>query len=404
MSDPLVIDGSQLRQSRDSLGWSQGELAARACLSVKQVRQLEEGGSSSFYSENVKLTAAKKVAQILGLSDDELLGRTPVLSQTETHEVIEKGQSNNPLVAPGTPVPQSSFEPNATNTVHKADNSNLTPGQSSQPSSSHLSEDHLATSATSTGLHQGLQIVPMRSEVLHFLAQPPVDEDLGGEFRDQSFDSEHSQNESPASYEDASVATENQTQADAAPQTTEVLEATAPLNAPKQDTAIEDAGKVEQKKEPSSVFSNFLKIVIIFLLAIGVAFYFNPKSFEERTEAPPPLQVFPDSATTTQVPDPTVKVEDQNTPGSATSSSVAPSPEDQNNSGATNNPKPKAPQSNAPTKELEPKSKTGQGPALGSASGTKPPALNGAATSSDGSSVSAPPGSDAANVNKTAPQ
>jgi hypothetical protein len=42
-------------------------MALRSCLSLKQVRQLEEGGSESFYSESVKLTAAKKVASLLGL-------------------------------------------------------------------------------------------------------------------------------------------------------------------------------------------------------------------------------------------------------------------------------------------------------------------------------------------------
>ena len=78
MSDPLTINGSYLREIRESLGWSHGEVASRACLSVKQVKQLEEGGASSFYSDNVKLTAARKVAGILGVSEADLLG-TPVL-------------------------------------------------------------------------------------------------------------------------------------------------------------------------------------------------------------------------------------------------------------------------------------------------------------------------------------
>jgi hypothetical protein len=43
-------------------------------MSVKQIRQLEEGGSSSFYSESVKLTSAKKVGGILGLTPDEVFG------------------------------------------------------------------------------------------------------------------------------------------------------------------------------------------------------------------------------------------------------------------------------------------------------------------------------------------
>lgn len=77
MSDtPKTINGELLRLKRESLGWLIGDLATRACMSTKQIRQLEEGGSSSFYSESVKLTSAKKVGTILGLTSDEVLGLT----------------------------------------------------------------------------------------------------------------------------------------------------------------------------------------------------------------------------------------------------------------------------------------------------------------------------------------
>jgi len=69
MSTPTdaQIHQTLLREARERKGWTQAELAGVACLSVKQVRQIEEGGQSAFYSEAVKLTAAKKVAQALGL-------------------------------------------------------------------------------------------------------------------------------------------------------------------------------------------------------------------------------------------------------------------------------------------------------------------------------------------------
>jgi hypothetical protein len=60
MSDVSQIDGSAVRLRREAQGWAITDLAARACLSVKQVRQIEEGGLSSFYSESVELTAAPK--------------------------------------------------------------------------------------------------------------------------------------------------------------------------------------------------------------------------------------------------------------------------------------------------------------------------------------------------------
>jgi transcriptional regulator with XRE-family HTH domain len=61
------INGALLRMRREELGWALADLATRACLSNKQVKQIEEGGTSSFYSETVKVTAAKKVGGILGL-------------------------------------------------------------------------------------------------------------------------------------------------------------------------------------------------------------------------------------------------------------------------------------------------------------------------------------------------
>ena len=66
------IDGSLLKQGREARGWGQVDIATRACLSVKQIRQLEEGGLSAFYSEAVKVTAAKKVTALLGLSEHDV--------------------------------------------------------------------------------------------------------------------------------------------------------------------------------------------------------------------------------------------------------------------------------------------------------------------------------------------
>jgi len=75
MSDtPTTINGKLLRLKREERGWVVADMATRACMSVKQIRQLEEGGSSSFYSESVKLTSAKKVGAILGLTPEEVFG------------------------------------------------------------------------------------------------------------------------------------------------------------------------------------------------------------------------------------------------------------------------------------------------------------------------------------------
>lgn len=67
MNEPASqINGAFLRQRREAKGWAQTDLATRACLSLRQVRQIEDGGNSSFYSESVKATAARKIATLLG--------------------------------------------------------------------------------------------------------------------------------------------------------------------------------------------------------------------------------------------------------------------------------------------------------------------------------------------------
>jgi transcriptional regulator with XRE-family HTH domain len=70
--EEIYINGELLRLRRETRGWALSDLATRACMSVKQIRQLEEGGLNSFYSQAVKLTAAKKVGALLGVSAEEV--------------------------------------------------------------------------------------------------------------------------------------------------------------------------------------------------------------------------------------------------------------------------------------------------------------------------------------------
>jgi transcriptional regulator with XRE-family HTH domain len=74
-SEEIFINGELLRLTRESRGWALGDLATRACMSVKQIRQLEKGGMSSFYSAAVKTTSAKKVGHLLGLSAEAVFAQ-----------------------------------------------------------------------------------------------------------------------------------------------------------------------------------------------------------------------------------------------------------------------------------------------------------------------------------------
>jgi DNA-binding XRE family transcriptional regulator len=57
--------------AREKCAMSVEELAHLACFSKKQIQQIENGQSSSFYSPAVKFTAAKKVAKLIQLDEKD---------------------------------------------------------------------------------------------------------------------------------------------------------------------------------------------------------------------------------------------------------------------------------------------------------------------------------------------
>jgi len=57
--------------ARKKCAFSVDKLAHLACLSKKQIQQIENGQSSSFYSPTVKFTAAKKVAKLIQLDEKD---------------------------------------------------------------------------------------------------------------------------------------------------------------------------------------------------------------------------------------------------------------------------------------------------------------------------------------------
>ena len=58
-------------KASEKCGWSTKDLGGMACLSHHQISQIENGESSYFYGAQNKFTAAKKVAKLLNLSDEE---------------------------------------------------------------------------------------------------------------------------------------------------------------------------------------------------------------------------------------------------------------------------------------------------------------------------------------------
>ena len=56
-------------KARENLGLSTKQLGGMVCLSTRQIEQIENGETSSFYGAQIKVTAAKKVAKLLKLSE-----------------------------------------------------------------------------------------------------------------------------------------------------------------------------------------------------------------------------------------------------------------------------------------------------------------------------------------------
>lgn len=214
MSDVSQIDGSAVRLCREAQGWAINDLAARACLSVKQVRQIEEGGLSSFYSESVKLTAARKIAGLLQLSEAQLFGQVPpVVAPMDEETILFSSQSASASVA--TSLPAQAYAAPADKTP-----------------------------AASSGVHL------IRSEALHILAQPP----------------EMDVTSSPSPPEEASHLDDRS-------------------QTPVQTSATKES-KTTAADEPSPSGNYFLKILVLFLVAIAVAALMRPKPVEPTASSP----------------------------------------------------------------------------------------------------------------------
>ena len=58
-------------KARESLGLSVKDVSGMSCFSVRQIEQIESGESSSFYGAQNKVTAAKRVAELLKLKPED---------------------------------------------------------------------------------------------------------------------------------------------------------------------------------------------------------------------------------------------------------------------------------------------------------------------------------------------
>ena len=79
-------------KARESLGLTTKDLSGMACLSVRQIEQLENGETSSYYGDQVKFTAAKKVAALLKLTPEDAFDFGDLIQAAKAAEPKEKLQ------------------------------------------------------------------------------------------------------------------------------------------------------------------------------------------------------------------------------------------------------------------------------------------------------------------------
>ncbi len=106
------VRGGVLKKAREAKGLTVSELATKVCFSIKQIEQLESGEKSHFYSLAIKANAAKRVADELGISHEEVFDFGPDLveaAKAPQESVIETAK----------PSPRPEAKPNATEVADK---------------------------------------------------------------------------------------------------------------------------------------------------------------------------------------------------------------------------------------------------------------------------------------------
>ena len=108
-------------KAREGLGLSAKELSGMACLSVRQIEQIENGEMSSFYSPQIKITAAKKVAALLKLTEDDAFdfGEKSLPAKIVTEKIAEPVAEKVEIVEKA-PVPEKKSKPQQVEETPKA--------------------------------------------------------------------------------------------------------------------------------------------------------------------------------------------------------------------------------------------------------------------------------------------
>lgn len=93
------LRGQTLRLLRMQQNWDPAILATQACISLRQLYQLECGETSLFYSQSLRNQAGRRVATILGAQWDALEQTTPPTVQDKHLKLVSTTATENPAPA-----------------------------------------------------------------------------------------------------------------------------------------------------------------------------------------------------------------------------------------------------------------------------------------------------------------
>jgi DNA-binding XRE family transcriptional regulator len=90
-------DGEKLKQLRNAANINSADMARWAAISTNQLHQLEDGGDSSFYSQQIKYNMGSKLLKLFGDSPGELeSGNSNINRNTNSHtNISDQGQEPN---------------------------------------------------------------------------------------------------------------------------------------------------------------------------------------------------------------------------------------------------------------------------------------------------------------------
>lgn len=94
------VRGQTLRLLRLQQNWDAASLATQACLSLRQLYQLENGETSLFYSKSLRNQAGRRVATILGVQWDGIEQPSSPAIQDKHIKLVSATVPKTPVVTP----------------------------------------------------------------------------------------------------------------------------------------------------------------------------------------------------------------------------------------------------------------------------------------------------------------